>query len=155
MQYRESLVYLGSSAGGPTVLPANLKTIRLITNDGLCQLANIVKKTEDTTHGIAVVLTPDCTDTRQAGVLVETHDVDAETQELYFKNSVPSDTATQTDGEGAVGWFNLPAPSSVTFTTRLLTPACTATQAACPQIGTATVYTRPSCLTYVHVGPSP
>jgi hypothetical protein len=154
--YRESLAYLGSSAGSPTVIPPNLKTIRTITNDGLCSLAKIVGKTEDTVgHGVAVILTPNCNDVRSPGVIVQSNDVDGESDELYFKNSVPSTTATQTDAEGAVGWFNLPAPRSSTFTTRLLTPECMSNQSMCPLIGTATVFIRPGTLTYVHIGPSP
>ncbi len=153
--YRESIAYLGSSAGAPTIIPPTLKSIRPITNDGLCTLAKLVGKVEDLTHGVAVVLTPNCNDIRSAGVIVETADVDGETQELYFKNSVPNSAATETDDEGAVGWFNLPAPRSSTFTTKLLVPDCMADHTKCPVIGTATVVIRPATLTYVHVGPSP
>jgi hypothetical protein len=154
--YRNSLAYLGS----PIVVPPGLKTIRLITNAGLQQLAAILSANEDPTHGVAVVLTPNCNDVRSAGVIVTTTDVDAETQIYYFKNSLPNKTATETDGEGAVGIFNLPAgtagaPRSSTFTTRLATPECISNPTSCQQIGTATVFIRPGTLTYVHVGPSP
>jgi hypothetical protein len=153
---RNSIAYLGS----PIVVPPTKKTIRLITNAGLQQLAGILSANEDPTHGIAVVLTPNCNDVRSAGVIVTTTDVDAETQTYYFKNSLPNKTATETDAEGAVGIFNLPAgtpgaPRSSTFTSRLATPECVANPTSCQQIGTATVFIRPGTLTYVHVGPSP
>jgi hypothetical protein len=159
--YRSSIAYLGT----PIVIPPTLKTIRVITNQGLLTLAGILSATpptitEDPTHGIALVLTPNCQDVRSAHVIVETDDTDSESKTFYFKGGVPSKTATETDDEGAVGLFNLPAgtaqaPRSSTFTTKLVTPECTDDHTKCPKIGSATVFIRPAQLTYVHIGPSP
>ncbi len=130
----------------PVVLPPKEKVIRVVRTNEFNAIVISSGQTYDPTRGVAIMLTQNCDDDRAAGVTLETASADGTTIPYYFAGQLPNFEVTQTDGQGAGGWVNLP----------VTTVQATARRASNGQlIGTASFASRPGGISYVPIGPSP
>jgi hypothetical protein len=89
-------------------------------------MAALLGTTIDSARGELVVTALDCALLRAAGVSGEVDTADGSTMSFYIAGSLPSATATETDGSGTAGWINLPAGPAVITLRRVDTGATVA-----------------------------
>lgn len=149
----------GSDAGPPDVFVPSLvffnppiysdvvyTTIVMVKTSELGQIAAVEQTTLDPNLGAVFMETVDCAFKAAAGVGVTIDLTSSSTQGFYFKGGLPALNAPSTDTTGYAGFVNVP----------LGTPTITGKLEATQQrIGTATVFTQPSTISYTVLAPSP
>lgn len=141
----EATIHAQAFLGNPPKLPPGTKLVRLTTETQKQGLLNLVHEEQTANHAVALVLTSDCNDNRVAGVKLTASPTDGDTVPFYFKNSVPSTMATETDAEGAAGFLNLPL-GVVTIEARRAVDD--------RYIGTITVQMTDGIISYVPINPT-
>lgn len=121
-------------------------TIVMVKTSELSQIAAIEQTPIDPSLGAVFMETVDCTAHPAAGVSVTLDSTTTTTQGFYFAKGLPALSAPATDETGYAGFVNAP------LGTRTITGKVQATQ---QRIGTATVFTRPSTISYTTMAPSP
>jgi hypothetical protein len=121
-------------------------TIVLVKTSALGQIAAVEKTTIDPTLGAVFMETTDCNSQAAAGVSVTLDSTGATTQGFYFSGGLPVLNGAGTDVSGYAGFVNAP------LGTRTVKATLNATE---QYIGTATVFTRPSMISYTTLAPSP
>jgi hypothetical protein len=121
-------------------------TIVMVKTSELVQIATIEQTPIDPSLGAVFMETVDCNAKPASGVSVTLDSQTSTTQGFYFENGLPKLNASSTDVTGYAGFVNAP------LGTRSVTGTLQATQ---QRIGTATVFTRPSTISYTTMAPSP
>jgi hypothetical protein len=121
-------------------------TIVMVKTSELVQIATIEQTPIDPNLGAVFMETVDCNTKPSAGVSVTIDSQTSSTQGFYFENGLPKLNASSTDVTGYAGFVNVP------LGTRSVTGSLQATQ---QRIGTATVFTRQSTISYTTMAPSP
>jgi len=121
-------------------------TIVMVKTSALEEIAEVEGTTIDPTLGAVFMETVDCNAQPAAGVSVTIDSTTASTQGFYFKQGLPVLNAPSTDVSGYAGFVNVP------LGTRTVTGKLESTQ---QEIGTATVFTRASFISYTVMAPSP
>ncbi len=121
-------------------------TIVLVKTSALAQIAAVEKTTIDPTLGAVFMETVDCNAKAAAGVGVSLDSTGATTQGFYFSGGLPVLNGSGTDVSGYAGFVNAP------LGTRTVRATLNATE---QYIGTATVFTRASMISYTTLAPSP
>ncbi len=121
-------------------------TIVMVKTSELGQIAQIEGTTLDPSLGAVFMQNVDCTLKAAAGVSVTLDSTATSTQGFYFENGLPKLNASSTDVTGYAGFVNAP------LGTRTVTAKVEATQ---QRIGSATVFTRQSTISYAVLAPSP
>ena len=121
-------------------------TIVMVKTSELGQIAQVEGTTIDPSLGAVFMETVDCTNKPSAGVSVTIDSTTSTTQGFYFKGGLPALNSPATDVTGYAGFVNV-SQGSHTVTGKVET-----TQA---RIGSATVFTRPSTISYTVLAPSP
>jgi hypothetical protein len=149
----------GGDAGQPNVFVPSLvffnppidhdlvySVIVMVKTSELVQIATIEQTPIDPSLGAVFMETVDCNAKPSSGVSVTLDSQTSTTQGFYFENGLPKLNASSTDVTGYAGFVNAP------LGTRSVTGTLQATQ---QRIGTATVFTRPSTISYTTMAPSP
>ena len=121
-------------------------TIVMVKTSELGQIAQVEGTTIDPQYGAVFMETVDCNAKASAGVSVVIDSQTSTTQGFYFKGGLPALNAPSTDQTGYAGFVNVP------LGTRTVTGTLQATQ---QKIGTATVFTKASTISYTTMAPSP
>jgi len=121
-------------------------TIVLVKTSALAQIAAVEKTTLDPTLGAVFMETVDCNGHPAAGVSVTLDSTGATTQGFYFSGGLPVLNGAGTDVSGFAGFVNAP------LGTRTVKASLNATQ---QYIGTASVFTLASMISYTTLAPSP
>ncbi len=121
-------------------------TIVMVKTSELAQIAQIEGTTLDPSLGAVFMQNVDCNVKPAAGVSVTLDSTATTTQGFYFENGLPKLNAASTDVTGYAGFVNAP------LGTRTITGKVEATQ---QRIGSATVFTRNSTISYTVLAPSP
>jgi len=120
--------------------------IVMVKTSELGQIAGVEQTTLDPNLGAVFMETVDCNFKPAAGVSVTIDSTTSSTQGFYFKGGLPALNAPSTDVTGYAGFVNVP----------LGTPTVTGKLEATQQkIGTATVFTQRSTISYTVMAPSP
>ena len=130
----------------PIVTDATYTTIVMVRTSELGGIAQIEGTTIDPSLGAVFMETVDCSVHPAAGVSVSLDSTGTTTQGFYFKGGLPALNAPSTDVTGYAGFVNVPLGS------RTVTGDVAATK---QKIGTATVFTRQSTISYTVMAPSP
>lgn len=121
-------------------------TIVMVRASALGNIAAVEGTTLDPSLGAVFMDTVDCRAQPAAGVGVTINLTTSTTQGFYFKGGLPALNAPSTDVTGYAGFVNVPLGS------RTVTGSVAATT---QKIGSATVFTRASTISYTVLGPSP
>ncbi len=121
-------------------------TIVMVHLSALGQIAQVEGTTIDPSLGAVFMETVDCNAQPSAGVSVSLDSTTTSTQGFYFKQGLPVLNAPSTDVSGYAGFVNVP------LGTRTVTGKLESTQ---QEIGTATVFTRASFISYTVMAPTP
>ncbi len=121
-------------------------TIVMVKTSELGQIAQIEGTQLDPSLGAVFMQNVDCNAQAAAGVSVTLDSTTTTTQGFYFENGLPKLNASATDVTGYAGFVNAP------LGTRTVTGKVQSTQA---RIGSATVFTRQSTISYAVIAPSP
>jgi len=121
-------------------------TIVLVKSSALVEIAAVEKTAIDPSLGAVFMETVDCNANPAAGVSVTLDSTGSTTQGFYFSGGLPVLNGSGTDVSGYAGFVNAP------LGTRTVKGTLNATQ---QYIGTATVFTRPSMISYTTLAPSP
>ncbi len=121
-------------------------TIVLVRTTELGEIAGIEGTAIDPSLGAVFMQTVDCFSAAAAGVSVMLDSTSSTTQGFYFEKGLPALNAPATDVTGYAGFVNAP------LGTRLVTGTLHTTQ---QYIGKASVFTRPSTISYTVLAPSP
>jgi len=121
-------------------------TIVMVKTSELGQIAQVEGTAIDPQYGAVFMETVDCDSKPSAGVSVVIDSQTSTTQGFYFKGGLPALNAPSTDQTGYAGFVNVP------LGTRTVTGTLQATQ---QKIGTATVFTKASTISYTTMAPSP
>ncbi len=130
----------------PIVTDAVYTTIIMVRAAELGGIAQAVGTTLDPNLGALFMETVDCDLHPAAGVSIALDSITTTTQGFYFKGGLPTLNAPSTDVTGYAGFVNVPV------TTHTVTGTVAATK---QKIGTATVFTRQSTISYTVMAPSP
>jgi hypothetical protein len=120
--------------------------IVLVRESALGQIAAVEGTAIDPSLGAVFMETEDCNAQAAAGVSITLDETTTTTQGFYFKNDFPVLNAPSTDVSGYAGFVNVPLGA------RTIKGTLEATQQT---IGTATVFTRASMISYTVMAPSP
>ena len=120
--------------------------IVMVKTSELVQIATIEQTPIDPSLGAVFMETVDCNAKAAAGVSVVIDSQTSTTQGFYFENGLPKLNASSTDVTGYAGFVNAP------LGTRTVTGSLEATQ---QKIGSATVFTKASTISYTTMAPSP
>lgn len=120
--------------------------IVMVRLSALGQIAAIEGTSIDPSLGAVFMETVDCTATPAAGVSVTLDSTTTTTQGFYFDKGLPVLNSPSTDVSGYAGFVNVP------LGTRTIKGTLEATKQT---IGTATVFTRPSMISYTVMAPTP
>jgi len=118
----------------------------MVKTSELGQIAQIEGTQLDPSLGAVFMQNVDCNIKPAAGVSVTLDSTTTSTQGFYFENGLPKLNASSTDVTGYAGFVNAP------LGTRTVTGKVQATQT---RIGAATLFTRPSTISYTVLAPSP
>ncbi len=121
-------------------------TTVMVKTSALGQIAMTEQTTIDPSLGAVFMETVDCNDHAAAGVSVTIDSTGSTTQGFYFNMGLPALNSQATDVTGYAGFVNVP------LGTRSVTGTLHATS---QRIGTATVFTKPSTISYTTLAPSP
>lgn len=121
-------------------------TIVLVRLSALGQIAQVEGTAIDPSLGAVFMETVDCNATPAAGVSVTLDSTSSTTQGFYFDKGLPVLNAPSTDVSGYAGFVNVP------LGTRTIKGTLEATKQS---IGSATVFTRQSMISYTVMAPSP
>ena len=121
-------------------------TIVMVKTSELGQIAQVEGTAIDPQYGAVFMETVDCFGKPSAGVSVVIDSQTSTTQGFYFKGGLPALNAPSTDQTGYAGFVNVP------LGTRTVTGTLQSTQ---QKIGTATVFTKASTISYTTMAPSP
>ncbi len=125
---------------------AEVQTAHLTSLGEVLAIATLIGAEPQPALGHVFGLAVDCTGEPTSGVSFSSDTVAPETVTYYLVNTVPSNTARNTDPGGFGGFVNLPGDTFITIT---------ATHEDHGKIGVVTVLVKPEHVTYVAVGPSP
>jgi hypothetical protein len=134
--------------GRPIVTPPAVKSVRLLTLSEYQLLVSFAQLSIDPTRGTAILYAVDCQGLAGSGVRFETPNADAQSQEFYLINQIPTSppTATATDVDGFGGFFNLPVGPSVARAQRASDGAF---------IGESSFQVLANTISYVQISPTP
>ena len=149
----------GGDAGQPNVFVPSLvffnppvehdlvySTIVMVKTSELVQIATIEQTPIDPQLGAVFMQTVDCNSNAAEGVSVVIDSQTSSTQGFYFKGGLPALNSPSTDKTGYAGFVNAP----------LGTRTVTGTLASTTQkIGSATVFTKASMISYTTLAPAP
>jgi hypothetical protein len=121
-------------------------TIVMVKTSELVTIATTEQTPIDPSLGAVFMETVDCYAKPAAGVSVVIDSQTSTTQGFYFKGGLPALNASSTDQTGYAGFVNVP------LGTRTVTGTVQTTQA---KIGSATVFTKASTISYTTMAPSP
>jgi hypothetical protein len=121
-------------------------TIVMVKTSELGQIAAVEQTTLDPSLGAVFMETVDCDFKPAAGVSVTIDSTSSTTQGFYFKGGLPALNAPSTDTTGYAGFVNVPK-GTPTVTGKL--------EATQQKIGSATVFTQASTISYTVMAPSP
>jgi hypothetical protein len=140
--YVPSLVFFNP----PIVRNLVYTTTVMVKTSALAQIAAAEQTTLDPTLSAVFMETVDCNGNAAAGVSVTIDSTTMTTQGFYFQGGLPALNAPATDMTGYAGFVNV-SPTTHTVTGTL--------QATGQRIGTATVLTAKSMISYTTLAPSP
>jgi hypothetical protein len=120
--------------------------IVMVKTSELVEIATTEQTPIDPSLGAVFMETVDCTSKPSAGVSVVIDSQTSTTQGFYFKGGLPALNASSTDQTGYAGFVNAP------LGTRTVTGTLQSTQ---EKIGSATVFTKASTISYTTMAPSP
>jgi hypothetical protein len=130
-----------------TALPVvDARVVLVMDTATVGMLAAVLGATADPARGHLVVSALDCANARAAGVEAEVDTADGSTTSFYIAGSLPSATATETDGTGTAGWLNLPTGPAVITLRRADTGAT---------VAQATVGIRAGAASAIVLSPTP
>jgi hypothetical protein len=134
--------------GRPIVKPPAVKEVRLVLQSDYQLLAAAAGQNVDAKRGTAILYAVDCNGLAASGVRFETPNADANSQEFYLVNQIPTapPTATTTDVDGFGGYFNLPPGISV---------AQSYLDAKNAYIGESSFQVLENTISYVQISPTP
>jgi hypothetical protein len=121
-------------------------TIVMVKTSELVTIATTEQTPIDPSLGAVFMETVDCYAKPAAGVAVTIDSQTSTTQGFYFKGGLPALNAPSTDQTGYAGFVNVP------LGTRTVTGTL---QATTQKIGSATVFTKASTISYTTMAPSP
>ena len=130
----------------PIVMDTTYTTIVMVRASELGNIAAVEGTAIDPSLGAVFMETVDCNVQPAAGVGVTLDQTTSTTQGFYFKGGLPALNAPSTDVTGYAGFVNVP------LGTRTVTGEVAAST---QRIGTATVFTRASTISYTVLAPSP
>ena len=129
----------------PLTEDRDIPLVPILSVNALSMFAGLVGGQVLPDHGLVLLGAYNCLQAPGDGVRLSSPDADAATFSFYMIKGIPSSTATATDSQGYGGLINL-RPGSVTLTGTLTTGET---------IGTESVLTRASVITYTALVPSP